>query len=226
MRIHEPELLHACIGNISLPAERENLAPHFMAAIDQGQRHAIIAELSSLLCAEQQAGKVECVSVKPSPTSDLAARIWWHTSKTGETTTMFFNITDAATEAALPIVGIFLTLLFGKPLSASVSIASVGKTLWSKIVSLSSSHDAVALEVLRAIGAIRASRFAGFSEARIGGAEFPSTEQICARVQGLSEEQVREGLKRLAALGLIECKFWGDQKGDLNHKEDCWGERL
>jgi len=60
LRIHEPELLHACIGNMSKPAEREELAPRFMAAIDQVERNAIITELSSLLCAEQQAGKVEC----------------------------------------------------------------------------------------------------------------------------------------------------------------------
>lgn len=212
---------------ISTHPEPGDLAARFMAGVESAKRDELIAELSSLLCAEQQTGKVKCTYVAPPKTGDLAARIFTVKDSGGDPTTIFFNITDAALETALPIVGIFLTLLFAKPTpETAVSIASVAKSMWSHVVSLSVSRDAVALEVLRTIGAIRASRFAGFPEDRIVAEEFPSTEQICTRIQGLSDVQVCEGLKRLEAIRLIECKNWGDQKGDLSHKANRWGERL
>lgn len=226
MKIHEPELLDACVAGISDSAAPADLSSRFVKAIDPAQRDLVISAISTLLRQEQQAGKLSATEIKPTPAPDLGARLMTYTDKSGETTTLFFNITDAAAEVALPIVGVFLTLISGKPISAAVSIAAVCKTLWSKTVTLSNSGDAVALEVLRAIGAIRAARFAGFPEDRIVSAEFPSTKQIGARVRGLSIDQVHDGLKRLQTLQLIECKFWGDQKGDLDHPANRWGERL
>jgi hypothetical protein len=224
--VHEPDLLFTCFQAVSR-LQRNAVDPEtLLGAIDQETHVKVVAILSDLLRERQQPGQVECASVNARDSSSLGVRVLTHTNTSGEKTTYFFRFKDAASAAALPIVGVFLTLLSSHPLGAAVSVAQIARGLWSQVVGLHHEHDYIGLEVLKTIAGIRASNFAGFQPARVVGEEFPSTEEICSVNTNISFDEVRDRLKRLDSLRLIECKYWSGKTGDFSNKENRWGERL
>jgi hypothetical protein len=152
-------------------------------------------------------------------------RLLTATGSGGETTTYFFRIKDAAIASTLPVLGVLLAVYAANPVAAVVPGVTLAKTFWTHLISLHHQQDNSALEVIRAISALRARQVSQFQRL-LAGNEFPSTEEISAYLPEIPLEQVQSGLTRLESLGLIECKQWGDQARDFSHKENRWGEKI
>ena len=225
MELYQPDLLYGCIDNVVQDADKKELARRFISTLGASSHALVVTELASFLLGQSRESVEHIEDSGPSATS-LQSRLFTVTVG-GKKRTYFFRVKDSASACTLPLVGVLLALLTPK-LSTAVQAGTVLKTLWSNIISLQHEEDKNAIEVLTTISAIRASRFAGFPHDKIVGMEFPSTDEIAARVPSLSlsRDEILAGVKRLESLHLIECKYWGGQAGDLAHKDNRWGERL
>jgi len=224
MELNQPDLLYGCINRVGLEIEKE-LSARFIDRLGTPAHSLVIAELASLLLEQAPHGTVECIDVTPKNTTTLDSQLFTVTVG-GQKRTYFFRIKDGAAACALPLVGVLFALLSTKYSTAVLQGGTAVKSLWSNVIKLEHDQDKDAINVLTAISAIRVSHFAAFPHDRIVGVEFPSTEEIASQLSALSSEKVLAGIKRLESLRLIECKYWGDQAGDLTHLGNRWGERL
>lgn len=224
MELNQPDLLYGCINRIDSKTEKE-ISARFIARLGAPAHSLVVSELASLLLEQAKHGTVECIDVTPKNTTSLDSQLFTVTVG-GQKRTYFFRIKDAAAASILPVVGVLFALLSTKYSTAVLQGGTAVKGLWSNLIRLEHDQDKDAVEVLTAISTIRASHFAAFPHDRIVGMEFPSTGEIASQLPTLSSEKVLAGVKRLESLRLIECKYWGDQAGDLTHMENRWGESL
>jgi hypothetical protein len=223
VELYQPDLLYGCIDKVLQDPDKKELSRRFVSTLDPSSHALVVTELASFLLG-MSPESVEHIEDNGPLATSLQSRLFTVTVG-GKKRTYFFRIKDSASACTLPLAGVLLALLTPK-LSTAVQAGTVLKTLWSNIISLQYDEDRNAIEVLTAISAIRTSRFAGFPHDKIVGMEFPSTDEIATCIPSISRDQVTAGIKRLESLHLIECKYWGDQAGDLAHKDNRWGERL
>lgn len=225
MDLHQLDLLYGCLSEVFYFEDARDFPEQFINKIGDSAHADVIASLSSLLHEHEATGAVECTEILNAGTSKLAARLLTVTGRDGEKATYFFRIKDAALASTLPVIGVLIAVSTASAIAAVIPSVTIAKTIYSHLIRLHNQHDDVALKVITAISAIRARRIVLFQTLFVED-EFPSTEEISSYLPELGLERVQAALCRLESLSLIECKHWGDQAGDLSHKENRWGERL
>jgi hypothetical protein len=131
-----------------------------------------------------------------------------------------FSFRDAATETALPLLGITLTIYTGKwGLATIPQVAGVLKTLWSKLVVLRRPADGDAIDVLNALVRIRTKHIVAAVK------DHPTSLEI-ETDSGLSRDAAMAALKSLRTRGVVEVVTWAEQTDDVNHLYNRWKVKL
>jgi hypothetical protein len=134
--------------------------------------------LREFLVAEAAAGDdVIQRTVSVPKATKLGSVLYRDGGKRDSNTLVAFTFKSAAAETALPLLGIALTIFTGKwGLGSVTPVASVIKTLWSKLIVLRRPADGEAIDVLETILRARARLLAS------GRREYPTTAEVKALV--------------------------------------------
>jgi len=212
MELEQAQLIAHCVDRNGLDA----------AALLQSlsdRRHADIERLLvQVLLQEAEVGRVAVQA------HELDAPTGWgavlHRRRDGKSQVVYsFAIRDAATETALPILGLLLTVLAATPWVPWVQGAAVVKTLWGKLVRLRRPEDGEAIDVLDALA--RAAARQRWAE----GAPAPTAVEI-AQEAGIEIARAIAALTRLERESVVEVAEWAGQRGETAAEGNRWRVRF
>ncbi|MBT2246889.1 hypothetical protein JQK15_25670 [Sphingobium sp. BHU LFT2] len=211
--ISEDALVPFCLGN--LPADLR----YAILASDADRLEAVRSLLTEHLLEASllDPGIVrEGREVSARFATDLASRVG-RVSEDGKTVKLYtFGFKDAGKATALQLLGLGLALFLAPPTPAQgVQALAIIKSLWEKLLVLKRPEHGDAIDMMEAIGRLRAVNLSEGNEA------MPATAELLANVD-MSEAQGNAALKWLESKKLIEVTAWGGQAGDVAHAQTSW----
>ncbi|HTD16456.1 MAG TPA: hypothetical protein VK673_14835 [Chthoniobacterales bacterium] len=129
----------------------------------------------------------------------------------------FFQFGKCWEKTSTSLLGLALALITLNPAGLPVPTYETVRGVWSSWVALKRPGDDVAIDTYEAVLRTQCILLNGRDPGR-----FPTLVEIQSHAGPRTEREVVTGLTRLRDLGIVKVDFWGDQEGDLSHRENTW----
>ena len=211
------EILPFCLRNAT---GNEELAEALISKLSDKEFEALQFVLSEILAGEVERGTVSVTDPATRQPTVFRSIIYDGEKSKDEHGVVAFSFSNALTESLLPVCGILITVFTGHlGLANLTGAAGAAKAFWASLCVLRSPQDDTAIEVIHALGRVRA------KHRRLDIDADPSTSELLSEMEG-SKESLITALRQLESKKIVKIKTWGSQSGDYTDGNNRWTIRL